>query len=105
MSVIFENNILITNGEPAYFLPAREHVENGGVATGNNLLWSVSPTEADTVEYCGVRYSFEKAQALGLEAGSVYANPKCRDIEKYDFALEEDSPAYKLGFQTIEEMP
>ena len=55
LSTVFENNILITDGELAYGLLAREHIENGTVATGNNLLWSVADTETDVVEYCGKR--------------------------------------------------
>ena len=102
LSTVFENNILITNGELAYGLLAREHIENGTVATGNNLLWSVDGNEPYVVEYLGKKYTLSEAQKLGLETGSIVADPKCRAIERDDFTLAEDSPAYALGFQEIE---
>ncbi|MBE5739526.1 MAG: right-handed parallel beta-helix repeat-containing protein [Clostridiales bacterium] len=101
LSTVFENNILITNGELVYNLLAREHVENGTVATGNNLLWSINGSATDVFEYCGKKYGIEDAQRLGFEVGSVYADPKCKDIKNYDFTVAEDSPAYALGFQPI----
>lgn len=101
LSAVFENNILITNGELAYGLLSREHVENGTVATGNNILWSVTDEETDVISYCNVKYKLAQAQEFGLETGSIYANPKCKDWKNCDFTLEEDSPAFALGFQPI----
>ena len=101
LSCVFENNILITNGELAYALLSREHIENGTVATGNNVIWSVSSEETDVVSYCGEACKLARAQALGLEVGSVYADPKCKDPLNGDFSLSEDSPAFALGFQSI----
>ena len=101
LSCIFENNILITNGELAYALLSREHIDNGTVATGNNVVWSVSGAETDVVSYCGENCKLARAQELGLEVGSIYADPKCKDPLNGDFTLSEDSPAFALGFQPI----
>ena len=102
LSTVFENNVLITDGALAYGLLAREHIENGTVATGNNLFWSVTDEETDVFVYRDKKYKLAEAQALGMEQGSVYADPKCKDIANGDFNLAEDSPAYALGFQKIE---
>ena len=102
LSTVFENNVLITNGELAYELLSREHIENGTVATGNNLLWSVSGSVPYVFEYCGKKCTLAEAQNLGHEAGSICADPKCKNIAADNFALLEDSPAYALGFQPIE---
>ena len=102
LSTVFEHNILITDGCLAYGLLSREHIDNGTVATGNNIIWSVTEEETDVVQYCDKKLKFSEAQLLGLEQGSIYANPKCKDIEKLDFTLEEDSIAYELHFPKID---
>lgn len=101
LSCIFEHNILITDGCLAYGLLSREHVENGTVATGGNLIWSTTGTPSDVLSYGGEKCDLATAQSLGLETGSIYADPKCKDLQNFDFTLEEDSPAYGLGFQKI----
>lgn len=103
LSTVFEHNILITDGCLAYGLLSREHVDNGTVATGNNLIWSLTDKESDVLSYCGKKCTLAEAQALGLEQGSVYADPKCKDLKNFDFTLAEDSPAYALGFEPIDD--
>ena len=102
LSVIFENNILITDGCLAYGLLSREHVDNGTVATGGNIIWSVTDEETDVVQYCGRRLKLAEAKELGLEQGSIYANPMCKDIAGLNFTLSDISPAYALGFRKID---
>jgi len=101
LSTIFENNILITDGCLAYGLLAREHIDNGTVATGHNIIWSTTSEETDVVQYCGKKLKFAEAQRLGLEQGSVYANPQCLDVKAFDFTLAEDSVAYAMQFRKI----
>lgn len=103
LSAIFEHNILITDGCLAYGLLSREHIDNGTVATGNNVIWSVTDEESDVVQYCGKKLKFAKAQELGLEQGSVYADPKCVDAKAFDFTLAEDSIAYAMKFCKIDD--
>ncbi len=86
LSTVFENNVLITDGCLAYGLLSREHIENGTVATGNNLIWSTTEEETDVVEYCGKKLKLAEAQELGLELGSIYANPKEWNVDRMDFS-------------------
>ena len=102
LSTIFENNVLITDGCLAYGMPAREHLENGTIVTGNNVIWSVTDEESDIVQYCGKKLKFAEAQEFGLEQGSVYADPKCADVKTLDFTLAEDSVAYAMKFRKID---
>lgn len=102
LSTIFENNILITDGCLAYGLQSREHIDNGTVAMGNNVIWSVTGEETDVVQYCGKKLKLSEAQDLGLEQGSIYANPGCKDVENDEFCLVKDSVAYAIGFRKID---
>lgn len=45
--------------------------------------------------------SLEEWQAQGHEIGSIIADPKFADAEKFDFTISEDSPVYKLGFRAF----
>lgn len=102
LSAVFENNILLTDGCLAYGLLSREHIDNGTVATGNNIIWSVTDEETDVVQYCGKKLILPEAQNLGLEQGSIYANPECRNIKNFDFTLSDISAAYTLPFCKID---
>ena len=53
-------------------------------------------------EYCGKKLKLSEAQELGLEQGSIYANPNCKDVENFEFALGEDSVVYTMGFREID---
>jgi len=46
--------------------------------------------------------SFAKWQEQGHDAGSIVADPKFANVEAFDFRLQPDSPALKLGFQPID---
>ena len=46
--------------------------------------------------------TFKQWQALGMDGGSVVADPKFVNPGKYDFRLRKSSPAFKLGFLPID---
>lgn len=102
LSVIFENNVLISDGCLIYGLDSKSHIENGAVATGNNIIWSTSADEASIAKYYGKEIKLPRAKELGLEQGSVYCDPMCRDIENFDFTLSDDSVAYSMRFEKID---
>lgn len=41
-------------------------------------------------------------KAMGKDVNSVYEDPLFEDVEKYNFTLKPDSPAFKLGFKQID---
>jgi hypothetical protein len=45
---------------------------------------------------------FADIQKLGIEQNSLFANPMFVDIENYDLRLKPDSPALKLGIESID---
>ncbi len=53
-------------------------------------------TSGGSVEFDGM--SFEEWQRSGQDAGSIVADPKCRDLSGRDFTIAGDSPAIALGF-------
>lgn len=103
LSTIFEHNVLITDGCLAYGMPAKEHIENGTIVTGNNVIWSVTDEETTVAQYRGEKLKLAQAQALGLEQGSIYADPRCANVAELDFTLAEDSIAYAVQFQKIDD--
>lgn len=97
--IAFENNILITDGEPIYY--RRGH----SLSSCRNLLWSTKgePPKAYRHIACrhvdGADYSFEDwREVFGQDKGSLVADPKIAGLADYDFTLAEDSPAIALGF-------
>ena len=39
---------------------------------------------------------------MGYDTHSIVADPRCRDLDYFDFTLAEDSPAFALGFKQID---
>ena len=81
-------------------------VEKKSISTDLNLFWDLSGTPM----LCGSaphglpqnEYDLKGWQEMGYDIHSVIADPKCRDIENFDFTLAEDSPAWALGFKPID---
>ncbi len=46
--------------------------------------------------------TLEEWQAKGHDAHSIVADPKFVAPDRYDFRLQENSPALKIGFQPID---
>ncbi|MBQ9086899.1 MAG: right-handed parallel beta-helix repeat-containing protein [Clostridia bacterium] len=97
--IVFEQNILITDGAPIYGGGRANHTLGGR----RNLLWDISkaaPTPGESRE--GKPYSLEVWQnVFGLEKGSIAEDPKISGLLKFDFTLSEDSPALSLGFTPL----
>lgn len=97
--IAFENNILITDGEPFYF--RRGH----SLSSCHNILWNTKGEMPAAYRHMnGTDYSFEEwLGAFGQDKGSLFANPKILGLADYDFTLAEDSPAISLGFIPLSE--
>jgi len=85
------NNIVYFS-EGGLFLRLSELVSD------RNVYWH---TGGDDVEFPGA-LSFEQWQQKGCDVNSVMADPKFVDPENFDFRLQPDSPALKLGFKPID---
>nr|MBQ4318969.1 right-handed parallel beta-helix repeat-containing protein [Clostridia bacterium] len=101
LSIIFENNILLSNGTPMYKL-SQNHIASGTVGSGGNLFWDIS--RAEPVVYAGFENPLfvGDMKEFGMDCDSAAADPLFKDAENYDFTLSADSPAFKLGFKAID---
>ena len=93
-SFTVERNIIYSNGAPML---------GGGWSNGNfklasNCYWDVS---GKPPIFPG-KLTLAQWQAKGHDAGSIVADPKFVDPGKYDFRLQPDSPALKIGFKPID---
>ena len=93
-TVIFENNICLTNNAPSY-----KKGKDGGICTiksNKNLFWDINGNCQPTVDN-----SLEEWQKKGKDTDSIIADPMFIDYKNYNFTISENSPAVKLGFKPI----
>lgn len=67
----------------------------------NNLYWDIGGLDLKTVPEIMPKRSFSQWQALGFDRNSLIADPQFVDLQDENFRLESNSPALKMGFQTI----
>lgn len=98
-SITFENNIFYTEGNPIYgsFF---DSMVCGNIVSNKNLYFDgkgeIKFHENEKFD------TLEKVRAFGLDADSIIADPKFKDIANYDFTLADDSPAYDIDFKPID---
>jgi hypothetical protein len=90
-SMTFEHNIVYC-GEGQLMLRESDLVAD------NNVYFR---TDGEDLIFAGDR-DFASWQGKGLDVHSVIADPKFVNAAGYDFRLQPDSPALKLGFQPID---
>ncbi|NOY41717.1 MAG: right-handed parallel beta-helix repeat-containing protein [Planctomycetes bacterium] len=71
--------------------------ENGNYTLRDNLYFR---PEGD-IRFPG-DLTFSQWQEKGHDSGSIVADPKFVSVEEFDFRLQTDSPALKLGFKPID---
>jgi hypothetical protein len=97
LSFTFCNNIVIYAQGGRLFAGSWDD-EN--VKLEKNLYWQTSGAPV----MFGTKNDMDFAawQALGKDAGSLVADPKFVDAAQFDFHLQPDSPAAKIGFQPFD---
>ena len=94
-STRFERNIItLTQGELFHNDAGRTDAKS---AWDYNCYWR---TDGKDLLFYG--QSFADWQAKGMDRHSIVADPKFVDPARFDFRLQKDSPALKLGFKPID---
>jgi len=93
LSFTFENNIVYWNKGP--LLSGRWKEIN--IIMDKNCYWNTAGQEIEPVGL-----SFEQWQELGRDKNSIIDDPLFADPERYDFHLDPNSPAIKLGFKPFD---
>jgi len=102
---LFLNNIVYWDAGPLFL---RDNWPNYEKFLANNVYWR---TDGQPILFAGHTWAewrklrqtptgFYKGAAM--DAGSVIADPRFVDAARRDFRLRSDSPAFALGFQTID---
>lgn len=93
ISFTLERNIFLSRGVPML----GGVWSNGQFRLEKNLYWD----ELGEPKFPG-GLTLEKWQAKGFDQGSLVADPKFVNVAAFDFRLQEDSPAWQLGFEPVE---
>ena len=93
-SMTIERNIIVTtNGEVLGY----HWNKDDEFRFDRNLYWKPSGVELKFKEW-----TWEQWQAMGQDAHSLIADPLFVDSDRYDFRLQPESPAGKIGFEPID---
>jgi hypothetical protein len=90
LSLTFERNIVYWNSGPA---SDSRNLRNAKVAFEHNLYWH---KESGEMKFGDM--SWKEWREKGMDVNSIIVEPKFINIEKLDFRLSPDSPAFTLGF-------
>ena len=93
----FERNVVITEGQPVFTGGYAHDPAKPGMTSDLNLFWDTAGTLHPAQEK-----EFGEWQASGQDLHSLVANPKCADLASRNFTLDDDSPAFGLGFKAID---
>jgi hypothetical protein len=111
-SVFFENNIVYWKEGELFSKnwkdePYQFHTYANGKNPELNSTFEINYNlyynpvlSLDSVKFNG--QTFPQWQTRGKDTHSMYADPQFVDAQKFDFRLKPGSPAFKLGFRTID---
>jgi hypothetical protein len=94
VSFILEGNIIYWKDSK---LATAGSIKDDKVKLAKNVYWDAS---GEPVDFQGE--SLEERQKRGLDVGSIIADPGFIDPDNHDFRLQEDSPAFKIGFKPFD---
>jgi parallel beta-helix repeat protein len=104
-------NILLMDDQLAFVGRRVSGLEERGFRSDLNLLWDVGerqPVSGNGAPdeqanwIVGTTFPLQAWRDLGQDRHSLVADPLCRSLGTFDFILEEDSPAFALGFRQID---
>ncbi len=103
MGVIFEKNIIISNGTAAYQSgykkPQAGHT--GMMFHRDNIIYDYND-DAYSLNVNDKKYTPKEANAaFGIDVGTIVADPLFVDYENNNFEIQENSPAFEKGFKKI----
>ncbi len=93
----FSNNIVYWTSGSLFNKDSGGSWKDAGVQMANNLYFNASGA---AVKFADM--DLAAWQALGKDAGSIVADPKFVDPSHFDFRLQPDSPAGKIGFKPFD---
>ena len=104
---ILKNNILLSNGTPIYAGGYDYEIDQEAFISDSNLIWSTASQiigaqnrfPSNLYEPDKPVMSWEVWLSEGNDQNSLIADPGFADPENGDFSLNENSPAYQIGFK------
>ncbi len=113
IGILLERNIIIAKDQPAFCIGYSPENKIGNltendpgilqeIVSTNNIIFDIEK-EVTAVATKNKRYSLKETQRIfGIDTDSIEADPRFYDFKKLNFALKENSPAYKTGFKDID---
>ena len=102
LSILFERNIIYSDGSKIYGTDER-HITEGSIGAFGNIVFDRKNPSPTFVKGANIgALSLEDMQKYRLDLSTVVADPLFVNADEYDFTLREDSPALKLGFVPID---
>jgi len=102
LSIIFERNIIYSDGSKIYSADENHITEASISAFGNIVFDRENPSPLFFKGANLGEMNLDDVQQYGLDVRTIIADPKFVDPDAYDFTLCEDSPAIEMGFIPID---
>lgn len=98
LSAIFESNIIISDGVPAYTL-AQAHYEDGNAAAHRNVFFDANGIPPCFASHEGKRMNIKEVRETGFETGSAVSEEKVKGLTPAETAGKADISGH--GFRIV----
>lgn len=107
-SYVLQDNILVTDGAPVTSGGYWGFFHLDSIISDRNVIWDAGGKD---LVFREIRSDYTPVKDYTLEEWrndfkhdlcSIVADPKFKDLENRNFELEDDSPAWKIGFRKID---